>query len=150
MAFTTDEWEAATSFPEYLEGVEAHRELWHHHWESTEVPEGIAARLADLPGPRRVLVLTEDWCGDAARIVPVLAAVCEAAGGRVEHRYLESDDHPETIGRYLTHGGRAIPLAVVHDEHGACLGTWGPRPAALTQKYRWRALFLTSLHQRCA
>ena len=30
-----------------------------------------------------------------------------------------SDRPGETLGRFLTHGGRAIPVAIVQDEHGA-------------------------------
>jgi hypothetical protein len=128
--FTQEEWEAARSWTDYLAAVETHRDLWEANARRLRLDEDARARLEALPGPRRVLVLTEDWCGDAARSVPVLAAACEAAVG-VEHRYLDSDAWPQTLGRFLTHGGRAIPMAVVQDEHGALLGSWGPRPAPL-------------------
>ena len=81
--------------------------------------------------------LTEDWCGDAARSVPVLAQAFDLAVG-TEHRYLESGAHPGVILRYLTHGGRAIPMAIVQDEHGRALGAWGPRPAPLQALVRAR------------
>jgi len=128
--FTSEEWEAASPWPDYLGAVETNRELWEAHTRRTALDEDAQARLASLPARRRVLVLTEDWCGDAARSVPVLATACEAAVG-VEHRYLDSDQHPETLERFLTHGGRAIPVAIVQDERGAFLGLWGPRPAPL-------------------
>ncbi len=128
--FTSEEWEAARSWAETLDSVEVNRDLWVAHGRRLRLGEDARVRLAALPGPRRVLVLTEDWCGDAARPVPVLAAACEAAEG-VEHRCLGSDEWPGVIERFLTHGGRAIPTAIVQDEHGMLLGAWGPRPAAL-------------------
>ena len=128
--FTSEEWEAARPWSAYQAHIEENRDLWDAHARRVTLDDDARARLEALPGARRVLVLTEDWCGDAARSVPVLAAACQAANA-VEHRYLDSDQHPDTIARFLTHGGRAIPIAVVQDEHGAYLGMWGPRPAAL-------------------
>lgn len=123
-------WDAALDWPAYLETLKEKQDIWHAHDRRADVHDDEAARLADLPADRRVLILTEDWCGDAARSVPVLARALGDAP-RVQVRFLPSDDHPEVIEEYLTHGGRAIPMAVVVDEHGAELGTWGPRPAPL-------------------
>lgn len=131
------EWQDALSWDAYLETLRDKRDLWLAHRERAEVHPDERARLGDLPGPRRVLVLTEDWCGDAVRTVPVLArALAEAP--QVEARYLPSDLHSGVIDRYLTHGGRAIPMAIVWDETGRELGAWGPRPAPLQALFRAR------------
>lgn len=135
--FTAAEWEAASSFAAYLEGVQDKRDIWTANARRIQVDEEARDRLAHLPGPRRVLVLTEDWCGDAARSVPAIAAACDLAPG-LEHRYLDSDAHPDMLSRFLTHGGRAIPIALVEDENGTPLGRWGPRPAALQALVRSR------------
>jgi hypothetical protein len=135
--FTETEWEAARPWDAYLASIEDKRDLWEAAARRAEIDEEARARLEALPGPRRVLVVTEDWCGDAARSVPVIAAACELSP-QVEHRYLESDDHPDVIARWLTKGGRAIPVAVVQDERGLELGAWGPRPAALQALLRAR------------
>ena len=131
------EWDDALPWGAYLETVKDKRDLWLTHWERTEIHPDERARLETLPGPRRVLVLTEDWCGDAARTVPVLAKAL-AAAPQVEARYLPSDLHPGAIARYLTHGGRSIPMAVVFAEAGRELGAWGPRPAPLQALFRAR------------
>jgi hypothetical protein len=137
MGFTMDEWEAGIGWEEYLAGVMKHEDLWHHHWENATVPEGIAARLADLPGPRRVLVLTEDWCGDAVRSVPVIVkALLEAE--RVEVRLIDIGHHPDLIDRHLTKGAKAIPVAIAADGEGNEIGWWGPRPAPLQSLLRDR------------
>jgi hypothetical protein len=137
MPFTTDDWEAGISWEEYLDGVEKHAELWHHHWKSAQVDDLSAARLGDLPGPRRVLILTEDWCGDAVRSVPQLVMACEEAQG-VEVRLIDIRSRPGLMERHRTRGGNAIPVAIVQDEEGRELGWWGPRPAALQTILRQR------------
>lgn len=128
--FSDEEWAAALPWPEYFATVEDKRDIWEANARRALVDEYAEARLNKLPGPRRILVLTEDWCGDAARTVPAIAKALDAAP-LVEHRYLNSDTHPETIDRYLTHGGRAIPMVVAQDGDGNGLGIWGPRPAGL-------------------
>jgi hypothetical protein len=130
MPFTEAEWEAATTWDEYLAGVKKHADLWKHHWEHAEVDDLTRNRLNDLKGPRRVLILSEDWCGDAVRSVPVLVKAAQAASD-VTVRLLDIANHPETIDRHLTKGGKAIPVAIVMDAEGNDLGWWGPRPAPL-------------------
>jgi len=139
--FLEQHWQAGLPWAAYLMTVGEKRDIWIAHDRRTSLSEDVEARLAALPGERRVLVLSEDWCGDAARSVPVLAAVLEAAVG-VEHRYLSIEGHEDLMARYLTHGGQAIPMAIVQDEEGRELGAWGPRPAALQAllRARWRAL----------
>jgi hypothetical protein len=130
-------WNAAQAWPAWLETVQDKRDVWEANWRRARLGPEEAARLAQLPGPRRVLVLTEDWCGDAARSVPVIAKALEAAAG-VTARYLSLDEQPDAVSRHLTHGGRAIPIVIVLDEHGRELGAWGPRPAPLQALFRTR------------
>ena len=77
-------------------------------------------------------IITEGWCGDASHTVPVIEAVAQASGGHLDTRYFLRDSHPDLIDRYLTNGGRAIPIAVVlHADTLTEAGVWGPRPAPL-------------------
>lgn len=135
--FTNAEWAAARPWDAYLETVTEKRDLWLANCRRAAVDPDDAERLAHLPGPRRVLVITEDRCGDAARSVPVLAEALGSAPD-VEARYLDVRAQPSLIERNLTHGGRSVPLAIVQDEHGRELGVWGPRPAVLQAIFRAR------------
>jgi len=130
-------WDAARPWTETFDALQDKRDIWEANLRRAKVRPQEAARLAALPGPRRVLVLTEDWCGDAARSVPGLAAALDGVSG-VELRCLDSDNHPAAIDGYLTHGGRAIPMVIVYDELGHELGAWGPRPAPLQALLRER------------
>jgi hypothetical protein len=133
-------YEAAVPFRVFLEGVEAHRDLWLAI--SARLPdlslEGgkIRARWEEAGRPiLRLLVLADDWCGDATNTVPILAHLMEAAGC-VEARIVSRDRFPEVMDRHLTNGGRAIPLAILLDGAATPLGQWGPRPTELQAQVR--------------
>jgi hypothetical protein len=88
--------------------------------------------LGQLKGQYIWAIITEGWCGDASHTVPVIEAVAQASHGHLKTRYFLRDSHPDLIDRYLTNGGRAIPIAVVlHADTLAEAGVWGPRPAPL-------------------
>jgi len=81
-------------------------------------------------------VITEGWCGDAAQIVPVLEAVAQASGGKIETRYLLRDENLALMDRYLTGGGRSIPkLVVLNADALTEVTNWGPRPAAAQEMF---------------
>ncbi len=141
MSFTNDEWAAGLPFEEYLARVRSHADIWRRHWEHAELDDVSRARLADLPGPRRVLVLSEDGCGDAARSVPLIARACRAAPG-VEIRVVTPADHAGLMDRHLTKGAKAIPVVMAADGEGRDLGWWGPRPAPLQTLLRRRLVEL--------
>jgi hypothetical protein len=94
-------------------------------------------RLSRLPAwagaperPLHLLVLAEDWCGDAVNTVPHLVRYAGETDG-VDLRILRRDEHPEVMNRYLTSGTRSIPVVIVLDEEFQELGHWGPRPEEL-------------------
>jgi hypothetical protein len=95
------------------------------------LPE-LRAALGQLTQPYTWAIITEGWCGDASHTVPLLEAVAQASGGHLTTRYFLRDAHPDFIDRYLTNGGRAIPIAVVlHADSRTEAAVWGPRPAPL-------------------
>lgn len=71
------------------------------------------------------LIITEDWCGDAMMINPVIRKVAEAAN--IEVRVTLRDADTDLIDRHLTNGGRAIPIVLILNEDGELVGKWGPR-----------------------
>lgn len=126
-------WEKGVPFEDYLEeDVEEHEELWRGNWRKHEAPDRAVERVRELGGEWRLLVISEDWCGDASNTVPVLARFAEAAPN-VELRVVERDENPDLMDRYLTNGGRAIPVAVVLDGDLRPRGHWGPRPEELQE-----------------
>lgn len=126
-------WNEGVPFRRWLEEeVEKHPELWRGTYRKHETPERAVERARGIGGDWKLLVIAEDWCGDAANTVPVLARFAEAAPN-MEMRVVERDENPELMDRYLTNGGRAIPVAVVLDGDFEPRGWWGPRPAELQE-----------------
>jgi Thioredoxin len=122
-------WAQALPFHPYVTASTEHRGLWEGIHRIAVVPEW--ARALDFTAaPRRLLVLAEDWCGDASNTIPILAKLAEQVPG-LELRVLRRDEHPELMDRYLTAGARAIPIVIALDADFAEVGHWGPRPAEL-------------------
>jgi hypothetical protein len=125
------DWLRALPWDRYLEDeVRENADLWNGVWRRTRSPQEQLERMEEIGGSWRVLVLSEDWCGDASNTVPVLARFAADAPG-LELRILKRDENPELMDRYLTNGSRSIPLAILLDEEGNAIGRWGPRPAEL-------------------
>lgn len=95
------------------------------------LPE-LQAALEKLTGHYIWAIITEGWCGDASQTGPILEAVAQASGSHIETRYFLRDSHPDFIDKYLTNGGKAIPIAVLlHADTLTEAAVWGPRPAPL-------------------
>ncbi len=121
-------WNTAYTFDTFVKAGSAHQALWEGIYRITKLPDW--AKNAVAPGARRILVIAEDWCGDAVNTVPILARFAEAAPG-VELRIILRDANPEVMDRYLTNGSRSIPIVIALDEEFRELGHWGPRPTVL-------------------
>lgn len=125
-------WEQGVPFEAYLEEVEENPKLWEGQWRKHEAPGWALERLAEIGGSLRLLVISEDWCGDASNTVPVLARLAQAAPN-LDLRVVARDENPELMDRNTTNGSRSIPIAVVLDEDFEPRGRWGPRPEELQE-----------------
>ncbi|PYN95421.1 MAG: hypothetical protein DMD91_24970 [Candidatus Rokuibacteriota bacterium] len=69
-------------------------------------------------GPtRRILVITEDWCGAAIASLPFVVKLAEATP-RIEMRIFLRDENPDLMDQFLKEGlYRSIPVFVFFDEH---------------------------------
>ncbi len=122
-------WRSALSYEAFVAASEQHKGLWEGIYRIVRVPDW-AFQAVPLGTKRRLLVIAEDWCGDASSTIPILARFADAAPG-IELRLLRRDEHPELMDRYLTNGSRSIPIVIVLDEAYRELGHWGPRPSVL-------------------
>lgn len=75
-------------------------------------------------------VITEDWCGDSAQTLPILAAIA-ALNPMIHFSIIDRDTNPGIMDRYLTNGSRSVPILVCRDGQGNDRWTWGPRPEAM-------------------
>jgi hypothetical protein len=120
----------APEFGEMLASAEQNADLWAAVWRRARVPEEFLRRVAALGRSWHLLVLSEDWCGDAVNTVPVVARLAELAPN-VDLRVLARDHNTDLMDAHLTGTSRSIPVVIVLDEDYRELAWWGPRPAEL-------------------
>lgn len=124
--------ENAITLENYMSQMESNKEKSYSVFEKFELPaepEFIGLLKEKQP---HILVITEDWCGDAMMNNAVLRKIAEAAD--VEVRCVYRDQTLELMDQYLTNGGRSIPKYILLSKEGEVLGDWGPR-APKIQKF---------------
>jgi hypothetical protein len=125
-------WDQAMPYDAFVAASELkHRGLWHGLHRLARIP-GWALAAVPADAGLKLLVLAEDWCGDASNTIPILAKLSDLAPG-LELRILRRDEYLEVMDRYLTNGARSIPVVVVLDREFQELGHWGPRPRLLQE-----------------
>lgn len=125
-----DRFAQALTLDEFIQQAVANKDLWIALTRRARAPEDLVQRLAALPAPRHLLVLAEDWCGDAFNTVPWVAALAEAVPA-LDLRILKRDTHLDVMDAHLSGTSRAIPVVIVLDEQYRELGWWGSRPKPL-------------------
>lgn len=130
-----DAYEAGVSFARFLEEAKENQALWHAFADRVAPDRQAARRVREAPGCWRLLVLADDWCGDAVNTLPVVAALVDGAPD-VDLRIVPRDRFPELRDRHLTDGSRSIPIVILLDEKGAPRGSWGPRPGPLQKRFQ--------------
>lgn len=87
-----------------------------------------------------VLVITEDWCGDALYNVPVLAKMVEG-NPNIEMRIFLRDKNPDLMDQYLNQGlYRSIPVFAFFDESMNEVARFIERPPAQTEELEKKML----------
>ena len=121
---------AAPDFAAMLAAAQKNAELWAAMWRHARVDEEHASRVAALPGRWHLLVLSEDWCGDAVNTVPIVAKLAERSSN-IDLRVLGRDANPDLMDAHLTGASRSIPVVIALDDSFEERGWWGPRPTVL-------------------
>jgi hypothetical protein len=126
-------WDRGMSWNDFLEReVKKNAQLWRGVYDTHRTPEWAVRQAMASGASRRLLVIAEDWCGDASNTVPVIARLAESVPN-LEMRIVRRDNNPELMGRHLTDGSRSIPVVIVLDPDARPLGHWAPRPAELQE-----------------
>lgn len=123
-------YESALTMEQFVAVAASNQELWASFGRRAVAAEDVVERANRLPGRRHLLVLLEDWCGDAVNTVPMIAALARAST-TLDLRILSRDANLDLMDAHLTSGTRSIPVVIVLDEGYRELGWWGPRPTPL-------------------
>lgn len=72
----------------------------------------------------KVLVISEDWCGDAMMNLPILKRISESL--QLEVRVFHRDEDTNLIDQYLTNGtARSIPIFIFMNDQFEQVSVWG-------------------------
>ncbi|MEX2223294.1 MAG: thioredoxin family protein [Candidatus Rokuibacteriota bacterium] len=113
---TAERFAQGMTFPEYLAQMGANRERFVKRMAEIEIRPEDREAIRALDRKLKVLVITEDWCGDALVGFPGLAKLVADAPG-VEMRVFLRDENPDVMDQYLKRGMfRTIPVFVFFDE----------------------------------
>jgi hypothetical protein len=134
-------WSAAVPLDAFIDNAEQHRDLWQTTRRLAHLTDAQRDAAVALSTACRLLVLLEDWCGDAIHTVPVVLRLVEA-NPLLALRVLRRDEHDDLMDRHLTGTARAIPVIMAFDATGHERGWWGPRPTALQKWVQLEGLSL--------
>jgi hypothetical protein len=124
-------YDAALHFDQYLAAAAKNADLWRGIYARAEISADDIAAVEATGRQWHLLVIAEDWCGDAVNTVPVIARLAEQASN-VDMRVIARDRHLDVMDQHLSPtGGRAIPVVIILDESFEEVGWWGSRPAEL-------------------
>ncbi|RYG74513.1 thioredoxin family protein [Lentibacillus lipolyticus] len=122
-----DQWfEKGMDTDTYIESMQKNKENLLHIYDHFTPPEDAQLFQKLAEHNLRVIVLTEDWCGDAMLNIPILIRIAEKAG--ISAAFLPRDENLELMDQYLTNGtSRSIPKFIFIDNNGNEVAVWGPR-----------------------
>lgn len=116
----------------YKDQMTRNRDRLEENERTLELSADDIAFFKGLPQPINVLVLTEDWCGDAIANIPILARLAELSG-KLNLRLFLRDQNLDLMDQYLKDGQhRSIPTFAFFGDDFRELGHWIERPASIS------------------
>jgi hypothetical protein len=138
---TEDYFQRGIEIPEYLKHLRNYPSLVKRLMEEARADQGHIDMLKKTTGswkqPVRATAQTEDWCGDWACNMPVLASLFEGAG--IPFRVFRGSENPEIKERYEREGEEHIPVVSLWDGTGNEIVRWIEAPEKVSEmKRRWK------------
>jgi thioredoxin family protein len=128
---TPERFAQGLTFAQYLAQMRSNKERFQQRMVDAEITS--ADREAIRARKLKILVITEDWCGDALVGFPALARLVEDAPD-VEMRVFLRDANPDVMDQYLKRGlYRTIPVMVFFDEQMNELARYMERQDVVTE-----------------
>jgi len=136
MAVTGERFAQGMTYDEYKAQMSRNKEKFEENERTVQLP---AAELEALKeGPKlNVLVLTEDWCGDALANVPILGRLAKETG-RFDIRVFLRDQHEDLTSQYMNGEFKSIPVFAFFDDSFREIGRWIERPASVSERRKKR------------
>jgi hypothetical protein len=114
---TAEQFAQGMTVRQYLDQMSMNKERMLSTLDSTVIRAADIQILERYAGTRRILVITEDWCGTSLGSEPLVVKLAEAKP-QIEMRIFLRDENPELMDQFLKGGVyRSIPVIVFFDEH---------------------------------
>lgn len=137
---TRERFEQGMTFQQYVDQMTTNKETFVTFLDEIKIRPADRAALGTLGTKLKVLVITEDWCGDALYNVPVLAKLAEG-NPNLQVRVFLRDKNPDLMDQYLNQGlYRSIPVFAFFDENMKEVARFIERPPAVTEQLEKRML----------
>ncbi|MFX1285040.1 MAG: thioredoxin family protein [Promethearchaeota archaeon] len=118
------------SYKKYVERSESHVDRMEDSWLASQTAvKGLSQdHIARLNEKLRVLCIAENWCGDCANAVPVIAKLADELP-KWDFRIAARDKFSREVEMFYTTAGRKkIPVIIFADEEGDEVMRWIERP----------------------
>ncbi len=139
---TKDRFKQGMTFQQYLDQMTTNKDKFLEQLQAVRLTPADKAVFTGRKDRLNVLVITEDWCGDALANVPVLAKMVEGAPN-VEMRVFLRDRNPDLMDQYLNKGlYKSIPVFVFFDDQMKELARFIERPPSVTEHLEQKLLEL--------
>ena len=137
---TRERFAQGMTFPQYLDQMGTNKDTFVKFLSEIKIRPEDREALARLGKKLKVLVITEDWCGDALYNVPVLAKLVEG-NPDIEMRVFLRDKNPDLMDQYLNKGMfRSIPVFAFFDESMNEVARLIERPEKMTEELEKKML----------
>ncbi|NIS38380.1 thioredoxin family protein [Candidatus Saccharibacteria bacterium] len=100
-----------------------------------QMSDELKAELQKFDNPQLWMVISEDWCGDSAQLLPYIAEIAKMSN-KIDLRILYRDENADIMEKYLTNGTRSIPKLIAFDDTGNEVFRWGPRPQEAAELFK--------------
>lgn len=98
-------------------------------YKTVVINDELADKVEAITEKQTWICITEGWCGDAAQSIPLFDRLA-SLNDNISLKIVLRDENLDLMDRYLTNGGRAIPI-VIAIQNDKEIWKWGPRPASL-------------------
>jgi hypothetical protein len=131
---TKEQFKQGMTIEQYLAQMGTNKEKFVEFLNTIKIDPADKGALDKYGKKLNVLVITEDWCGDALYNVPVLAKMVEG-NPNIEMRIFLRDKNKELMDQYLNQGMfRSIPVFVFFDDNMTEVARFIERPPAQIEK----------------
>jgi hypothetical protein len=137
---TRERFEQGMTLQQYLDQIGTNRDTFLAFLSEITIRPEDREAIRALGRRLNVLVITEDWCGDALYNFPVLIKLLEGMP-QADVRVFLRDQNPDLMSQYLNQGlYRSIPVFVFFDERMNEVARFVERPPKVTEEIDRRML----------